>query len=104
MIDMLLKEAGALGVLVPGNHAVLALLNQGLCCVRSYEAVEAAHDENHRDHSLLEGIFEPLSFMVIITFPRTFPSSRCFMAWAVSLNVYCLSITATIFPASIRAF
>ena len=55
MINMLLKEPRDLGVLMPSDHAVMSLLNQGLRRVRTYEAVEAADDEDHCHASFPDG-------------------------------------------------
>src|SRR2546428_513857 len=52
MIDVLLKESWDFGVLVPGNHTILAEVYQGFGRVRADEAVQAAYDKNHRDVSL----------------------------------------------------
>src|SRR3990172_1950115 len=86
IINVLLKEPWNHSILVPCDYAVDSLLHQCLGSVRSYEAVEAADDENHccRPPTGVFFMFDPT---VMTIFPRALPCPRYCMASPTSSNL-----------------
>jgi len=91
MIDVLLKESWDFGVLVPGNHTILAEVCQGFGRVRADEAVQAAYDKNHRDVSLDgRSLLGPSRFVIFMVHCDDYLSSSA----TLDKILHCLSSLA----------